>query len=62
MFLLLLRINSDYLPKQHKPVGLCNGSVVCFVDVSDIYFNPMYRKVKLERLEAKQKYCHDFMK
>jgi hypothetical protein len=25
---MVLTINSDYLPKRHKPVGLCSGDVV----------------------------------
>jgi hypothetical protein len=31
VFRMILTINSDYFPKQHYPVGLCSGDVMCFL-------------------------------
>jgi molecular chaperone DnaK len=31
MFRMVLTINSDCFPKQHYPVGLCSGDVMCFL-------------------------------
>jgi hypothetical protein len=34
-FRMILRLNSDYFPKQHQPVDLCNGEVLCFLCGTD---------------------------
>jgi hypothetical protein len=26
-----MRINNEYFPKQHKPVGIYNGDAMCFL-------------------------------
>jgi hypothetical protein len=31
VFRLVLTINSDCLSKQHQPVGLCSGTIMCFL-------------------------------
>jgi hypothetical protein len=31
VFRMVVTINSDFYPKQHQPVGLCSGDVMCFL-------------------------------
>jgi hypothetical protein len=31
VFHTILRINSDYFLKQHQPIDICNGEVLCFL-------------------------------
>jgi hypothetical protein len=31
VFHMILTINRDYFLKQHQPVNLCNGNVLCFL-------------------------------
>jgi hypothetical protein len=31
VFRIFLSVNSDYFPKQHEPVDICNGEVFFFI-------------------------------
>ena len=51
MFVMVLRINSRYVPKQIQPLGLRNGNVACFVWRRDWIFRRV-RIVARKRLLA----------
>jgi hypothetical protein len=35
VFRMILTVNRDYFLKQHQPVDLCNGKVLCFLCGTD---------------------------
>jgi hypothetical protein len=38
-FSIILSVNRDYYLKQHLPVGVCNGEVLCFLGVRTEFLN-----------------------
>jgi NADH:ubiquinone oxidoreductase subunit E len=50
---MILRINSDYLPKQRQPVDLCNGEVLCFLCGTDCILKYYSDELRLQRVKIK---------
>jgi hypothetical protein len=49
---MILNVNSDYFLKQHQPVELCNGQVLCFSAVQTEFIKYYLDKLKLQRVTA----------
>jgi hypothetical protein len=52
-FRIILRISSDYFPKQHQTVGLCNEDALCFLCCRNYILDILYMSFGIQSVNFK---------
>jgi hypothetical protein len=55
---MILTVNSDYFFKQHQPVDLNNGEVLCFLCGTDCILKYYLDKIRLQRINFTRTLLH----